>query len=67
LTLFEEFLLREKIQKSLAAAEVCKARAAAAMARSRELRIEGDWLLGEALAHVDALCASVTNPSEVTN
>ena len=62
--LWEEFVLREKIQKSLAAAKICEAKAAA-MARSRKLRTEGDRLLGEALRHVDAICASTQ--SEVLN
>jgi hypothetical protein len=55
MTLFEEFLLREKLSKSLADAEVLKARADASLARIAALEAPAEALFAEALGYTVAL------------
>jgi hypothetical protein len=63
MTLFDEFLLREKLSKSLAASEMYKARADAGLARIAKLEADTEALFEEALTHISGLRAAAAKPS----
>lgn len=65
MTLFEEFLLRLKMDKALAAAAECQVRVDAGLAKIAAYEAEAAALLKQAEAHLAAIQSSTTNSGEI--
>ena len=67
MTLFEEFLLRVKMEKSLAAAAECQVKVDAGLAKIAAYEAEAAALLKEAEGHLAAIQSSTTKLGEIPN